>query len=128
MRLLVAAIPVVIISACATAPPAPSDVAFTNADFGAVPTNYEAIVKGYYDASLKDPDSVRYRSISTPQKQWIGTRGTESGQYGYLVCAVINAKNTYGAYVGYKTDAFLLRDGRIVRYVKDGTLGEVPLC
>jgi hypothetical protein len=35
--------------------------------------------------------------------------------FGFSVCAEINAKNSYGGYVGAQTYWFLFRDGKIAR-------------
>ena len=37
--------------------------------------------------------------------------------YGYAVCSLINAKNSFGAYIGYKLHFFLIKNGRIVQHM-----------
>lgn len=108
------------LTACQAVPPAPTDAQMARANFGAPPTDHVAIVKAYYGATLKDPGSAQYRTITDPVQFWLGVRGTQAGVYGYLVCATVNAKNSYGGYVGFKTDALLIRDGAVVRVMKDG--------
>jgi hypothetical protein len=95
----------------------PSREEAASADYGAFPNEYEQIVKSYYETRLKDPESVRYRSISHPKIFWLGSRFS-GARYGYMVCATLNAKNSYGAYVGFKTDGLLIRDGAIIQVVE----------
>lgn len=91
------------------------------ADYGSYPNNYEEITKNYYSHMLKDPDSAKYQSITTPKKFWMGNR-FEGAKYGYLVCATVNGKNSYGGYVGYSTDGLLIRNGSVIDYIEKGRL------
>jgi hypothetical protein len=84
-----------------------------NASYGAYPYNYEAIIKDWIFENLKDPESTRYRRISKPRKEYMFEYDPF---YGYSVCATINSKNSYGAYTGYKTYWFMIRDGKIARF------------
>lgn len=88
-----------------------------NADYGQYPANYESIVKGYYEMAAKDPDSLKYKEIRAPKKSWVNDFGTH--KFGYMSCVTVNGKNSYGAYVGYKTDGILIRDGQIIHVVRD---------
>lgn len=88
-----------------------------NADYGTYPNNYESIVKGYFDQVAKDPDSLKYREISKPRKSFVNDFGTH--KFGYMSCATVNGKNSYGAYVGYKTTGILIKDGQIIHVVND---------
>lgn len=105
-------IAVAMLSACAIKP-SPSELA--SADYGAYPDNYKEIVGGYESLRLKDPSSAVYQYMGMPQKAWNGLGGS---QYGYAVCAFINGKNSFGAYVGARPNYFLIRDGRVVRSVE----------
>lgn len=112
------------LAGCVTMP-TPEEV--SKADYGSYPSNYENVVKQHFDFILKDPDSVKYRSITTPQKYWLGDR-IDGVKYGYLVCATFNGKNSYGAYTGYSTDALLIKNGAVVLYVPDGNWWGRELC
>lgn len=83
-----------------------------NADYGSYPTNYEKIVKSYYEEVAKDPDSLKYRSISKPKKFYFRELATD--YFGYVTCAVVNGKNSYGAYVGYKLTGFIIHNDKII--------------
>jgi len=111
----------------APTPTSPSDADFAAANFGAYPSNSAAIIKAYYAGTLKDPDSATYRDFSEPKRYWMADR-FNGGLYGYLVCATYNAKNSYGGYVGYRTEGFFLRDGAIVRHIEDGRFAGTQVC
>jgi hypothetical protein len=81
--------------------------------------NYEATVRQYFRDYLSDPDSVRYREITPPQKASIkALAGTvfvrQSTLKGWTVTATIDARNSHGTYVGFKTYSFLFRGEKIV--------------
>ncbi len=87
-----------------------------NADYGTYPADYEAVVTVYMEKTLKDPESVRYREFSKPRKEHIITNiDAKEATYGYSVCVLVNAKNSYGGYTGNHQYWFFLRDGKIVR-------------
>lgn len=115
----------VFISGCATMP-TPEQAA--NADYGSYPSNYESIVKNYYNSILKDPGSANFQHISSPEKRWYGGNFMPA-KYGYLVCASVNAKNSYGGYVGYSTDGLFIRNGYVIDYFQNGMkLGTKLFC
>jgi hypothetical protein len=106
---------------------APTAEQISNANYGSYPTNYKKIVKAFYGGLLKDPDSARYQSITPPAQTWWGN-GISGVKYGYRVCATVNTKTTYGGYGGYKTDALMINNGRVIDYVPDGNLFGTDLC
>ena len=113
-----------LLTGCASAP---SQQEIASADYGSYPSNYESIVKGFYDNRLKDPNSVQYRTITGPRKFYLGNRFS-GAQYGYLVCATYNAKNGFGAYTGFDTDGLLLKDGVVTKYLQHGQWGAQQMC
>lgn len=75
-------------------------------DIGApVPDSYRDIVSSMLRSSLKDPYSVRDAQISAPSPLVGGAQG---------VCVRFNAKNSYGAYTGIDTKAFVFRGGKAI--------------
>jgi hypothetical protein len=124
MRHFVVALSLALLAGCASLPNSQQAAA---ADYGAFPSEYEQIVKSYYDNTLKDPGSAQYRSVTAPQKYWLGDRFT-GAQYGYLVCATLNAKNSYGAYIGFQTDALLIRNGVVIQYIPKGVWFARQVC
>ena len=102
--------------------PPPTATETANADYGPYPSDYENIVKAYYEARLKDPESARYKRIAPPQEYWYWRGAFQNPRYGYgwLVCATLNAKNSYGAYTGYDTDGLLIKHGLVIGFFADG--------
>ena len=109
MRVMLA----LLLAGCATVQ-APTDASMATADYGPAPANPEAMVRAFYAQALKDPDSALYRPLPPLKKMWIGNRLDPAGKYSYVACPTLNAKNAYGAYVGYQTEALFIRGGAIV--------------
>jgi hypothetical protein len=99
----------VLASGCASTQPTPEQLA--SADYGTYPENYQTVIKDFMSFALKDPESARYQ-FKEPYKGY-KTRGLLFGggveKYGWLVEAYINAKNSFGGYVGSKKYTFLFR-------------------
>jgi Lipocalin-like domain len=98
-------------------PPKPTHVAATK--YGDRPNYYNAAIRKYFLEHLKDPDSIQYRDITDPAQGYMtAITGTflmrETRNYGWTVRATINAKNSDGNYVGFKTYTFLFRGEQIV--------------
>lgn len=106
------------ISGCASVGPiAPTLEQLQSADYGAEPVTYKEGVQQFFDATLKDPSSIQYREVTVPEKGYMQTHSMMGGtkiNYGWLVKATVNAKNTYGGYVGFRTYSFLFRGSQIV--------------
>lgn len=98
------------LSGCAT-PPTAQELA--RLDYGPYPDNYEQIVRAYFDRNLKDPSSLQLRDgIPAPTQAWSKFMGDLKA--GYKICVTYNAKNSYGAYTGYSTEYFLIKNGEII--------------
>lgn len=92
-------------------------------DYGRYPTNYEEIVKPWYQTHLKDPDSAKFVSFSKPRKEnAVINVDKKEAAYGYSTCVSVNAKNSYGGYTGAQTTWFLIRNDQIVT-TRDMRLG-----
>jgi hypothetical protein len=76
-----------------------------------VPANYRGLVAAYLRKTLKDPYSVRDAEISGPTDIFVGliNGGTAPG-----VCVRMNAKNSFGGYIGIETSAGVIRNGEVV--------------
>lgn len=71
--------------------------------------------------SLKDPESARFRDVSLVPYQ-----------DGAVICGEVNAKNSYGGYVGYKrfvasTEEFLFAEDETGRYAEIGRASNAGL-
>lgn len=93
--------------------PISETVDLTNAEHGQFPENYEVLIKEWASTNLKDPDSAKYTRISKPRKEYMVVELKPF--FGYSTCATINAKNSYGGYIGNRNFWFMIRDGKIVR-------------
>ena len=94
----------------------------SSANYGIPPVNYEQTIKEYFESVLKDPESARYR-FSQPIKAYENEGllfGGKVAWLGYLVDTQVNAKNSYGGYVGYKPYVFLF-NGSQIRHVYEGS-------
>lgn len=84
----------------------------------AVPQNYRELVASSLRPTLKDPYSLRDAQISEPTTLPL-LLGTQA------VCVRFNAKNSYGAYTGLQTAAFVFSSGSARQVVAAGC-SDVP--
>lgn len=108
--IFVAALLSALIAGCASFTPQE----LSSFDYGPYPENYKDIIRGYIDARLKDPSSAILEYRAGPGQVWQKGSIISSKEYGWGVCLWINAKNSYGGYVGRRPYAFLIRNGAIV--------------
>ncbi|WP_239404412.1 YgdI/YgdR family lipoprotein [Aggregatibacter aphrophilus] len=95
-----------------------------NMDYGSYPENYEQTIRRYLARTLIDPNSLMIDGFSKPKKYLEITDrryNVVTDSYNpavflryYIVCARINAKNTYGGYTGWQDHIYYFRDGEIV--------------
>lgn len=128
MRFISSAVMMVTILFLTSCASMPTQQELASADYGGYPDNYEQIIKTYLEPLLKDPYSAEYRHLKGPEKQWASI--VAQSNYGYGVCYMINAKNSFGGFIGYKTHHFLIHDGVVVQHVyesgeKYDIMGEV---
>jgi ketosteroid isomerase-like protein len=99
-------------------------------DYGAIPTDYRRAVEQYFQKVLRYPESIDYREVTAPKQGFVKTVsgvfvGHDTYYYGWTVTATINAKNSFGGYVGFKTYTFLFRGERIVKTIAPAAEDEV---
>lgn len=104
------------LAGCVTAPPLPTAAQNDVADHGEMPQHYKEAISAYFDGTLKDPASVQYRNMTVPKKEFIRDSMLQGYKlnWGWLVSVDVNAKNSYGGYVGFQTYHFLFRGEIIV--------------
>jgi hypothetical protein len=91
------------------------------ADYGSYPSNYQGVIKKALARSLKDPNSAKYSEFTQPVKEYAIQNATEKKAiYGYAVCVLVNAKNSYGGYAGNERRWFFIRNGEVVREMSEG--------
>lgn len=107
-----------LLSACAPRYTAPSQAEIEAADAGEFPADYQDLIPRYMAASLIDPYSAQY-TFTAPQKGWIPPRWGEDPpavRFGWWVFGSVNAKNSFGGYVGARACRWFLRDGMVWMY------------
>ena len=118
MRLILSSIlfAVVSLAGCANNASIADPALIQDADYGPYPQNLEETVKNHFSMSLFDPFSAQYQ-IGKPYKGYLREapiKGGEPTVFGYIVNINVNAKNRYGAYVGWKGYRLMIRDDGVV--------------
>lgn len=87
------------------------------ANFGPAPENPEESILTWMNDTLKDPFSAQLEILAPPEKSWWGNLGSllypRDIHYCWLIKSRINAKNSFGGYIGWKRYNFFFRDGKI---------------
>lgn len=106
----------VFVSACASGPPVgPTGEPLSSSDFGSPPDSAEAVVRAFLRSKLKDPSSAQVEVLAGPRQLTVKGSVFGPSAYGWGICYELNAKNSFGAYTGYRKQALIWRDGRVVR-------------
>ena len=107
------------LTACQTTNPI-NQAIIANANYGPVPENAEQLVKDFMSNTLKDPFTAQYQFRGLPYKAYIRVApimGGKPAKFGYIQEAMINAKNSYGAYVGWKPYRVFIADGQAIKEI-----------
>lgn len=88
------------------------------------PTNFQNILPAKIKSNLKDPYSAQINLYSGP-KFTSFRPGFFADYYGYGVCYSVNAKNSYGGYVGERLFMFLMDGDKILW--RENQTGEVAI-
>lgn len=83
------------------------------ADVGSKPKNYKKLVEDAIRGQLKDPDSAKFSDMTIPHKEVMVEN--RNFVYGYSTCVNVNAKNSYGGYVGNQLYWVFIRDNKVLR-------------
>lgn len=85
---------------------------YASDDPGPFPDNYQALIGQYFMASLKDPMGMQISRVPppTPGSVWVGIQRGGNVQ-GWKTCVTYNAKNNFGAYVGFQSVTFYFKGG-----------------
>lgn len=68
----------------------------------------QAAIRAYLNRTAFDPESVQIREITPAQRMTWGGSLLWPKRTEVISCVTWNAKNRYGGYVGFQTDAFVL--------------------
>jgi hypothetical protein len=85
----------------------------------AAPPNYRALILAHLKNTLKDPYSVRSAEISDASPKFVGLL---NGGNRPAVCVKMNAKNSFGAYIGIQTHAYFFLNNEIAGAI-DNAIG-----
>lgn len=112
------------ISGCASTPTESEIAGF---DYGSPPdeATLEIQMMERLKRGLRDAETARFDRVGKPEKYWCKETGMATQKrllVGWRVVAYVNAKNAYGAYIGYKRYDFFFRDGQCVSYKSTETL------
>lgn len=117
-----------LLSACGTSMPTTTKPAPSSSvlDLTSVkPGNFNELATAYMNKMIKplmkDPDSAKIKLSGTLEKEVCSYQGRKYRTWNTLVG--INAKNSYGAYVGMKPYKLFFVDGEVVAYAYDVLLG-----
>lgn len=122
----------VLYTGCASAP---TNQEIQNANYGRAVNASDCIsvAKNFVANLMKDPNSAQFSDVKCYQG-WEGNvpiAGVTT-TYGYRFEGRVNAKNLFGAYVGYTPFTGIVRDdglgARVVRYCLVDTADEYGLC
>ncbi|MGR7280096.1 hypothetical protein ACU61T_16665 [Klebsiella aerogenes] len=107
----------IILGGCVSAP---NHEELSKADYGNLPENYQDLIKENMSGRLKDPYSAQYRFVE-PYKGWCKSGFTT--YYGWLVPFSLNAKNSYGGYVGNKSYLYIVNKNNAQDYTSSYQVG-----
>ncbi|MBN3071168.1 hypothetical protein H4F33_03345 [Pectobacterium brasiliense] len=82
-------------------------------DVGSKPSNYKKIIEDAIRDQLKDPESAKFSDMTTPRKEVMVEQS--NFVYGYSLCVYVNAKNSYGGYVGKQLYWVFMRNNQVLR-------------
>src|SRR3970040_782890 len=88
-----------LLGGCDTSPPTKEQMEAVN--YGPKPDNYQQIVHDYLRNRLTDPTAAIIDFKAGPTQMYQKDAVVRDLQFGWAVCAMVNDKNTRGAYTGF---------------------------
>lgn len=88
-------------------------------DYGPPPSDVEEVVRAYMNHYLKDPFSAHIE-VGTPFEGYTRKAPIQGGgiaQAGWVVPVRVNAKNSFGAYTGWKQMNLLVRSRQVLMII-----------
>ena len=108
---------------CDTTPPTKEEKESVN--YGPKPDNYQDIVRDYLRPRLTDPTAAIIDFKAGPTQLYQKDSVVRDLQFGWAVCAMVNDKNTMGAFTGFYPAVYFIRDGKVV--ASNGGPGDGPV-
>jgi hypothetical protein len=122
MRLVLTLVSVLLILSGCAAPTGPSGKEPSISDAGPYPSDSRQIMLQFLRTKLKDPSSAQVDMVGNTKFMTVKHSMLGPGGYGWGICADVNAKNSFGAFTGFRKWFVLWREGRIV--LSYGDLGD----
>lgn len=113
----------VMLGGCDTSPPTKEEMASVN--YGPKPDDYQRIIRDYLRNRLTDPTAAIIDFKAGPTHMYQKDAVFRDVQYGWAVCAMVNDKNTFGAYTGFYPAVYFIRNGKVV--ASNGGPGDGPV-
>ena len=113
----------VALGGCDTSPPSKEQRESVN--YGPKPDNYQDIIRDYVRPRLTDPTAAIIDYKAGPNQMYQKDAVVRELQFGWAVCAMVNDKNTRGAYTGFYPAVYFIRDGKVV--ASNGGPGDGPV-
>ena len=99
------------VASCQTGPPTTDELAHANYGSPISQEDAQAKATAWLQATLKDPDSMR--AEWSPVKQGWQRETLGDLHFGYRMAASVNAKNSFGGYVGARPYVFMFSNGAL---------------
>ena len=108
---------------CDTSPPTKEQMDSVN--YGPKPDNYQDIIRDYLRNRMTDPTAGIIDFKAGPTQMYQKDAVLRDVQFGWAVCAMVNDKNTRGAYTGFYPAVYFIRNGKVV--ASNGGPGDGPV-
>ena len=118
-----AALATATLSSCSSAP---TKEATINADYGLDMSSAQCIsaTEPVIAYGLKDPGSAQFRHGACIKDHWNSIPIMRMGiEFGWIQRGEVNAKNSFGAYVGFQPYKVLIKNGQAVRWCINDDIG-----
>ena len=112
-----------LLGACDTSPP--SKELMDSVNYGPKPDDYQQIVRDFLRNRLTDPTAAIIDFKAGPTQMYQKDAVVRDVQFGWAVCAMVNDKNTSGAYSGFYPAVYFIRNGKVV--ASNGGPGDGPI-
>ena len=86
------------------------------ANYGTYPADYKALIDAYQQSTLKEPASAVVQYLNEPSSGWTRAALGAPVVFGYRVCLIVHAKNSYSGYVGNLLTEVFIRNEKVVSY------------
>jgi len=108
---------------CDTSPPTKEQMDSVN--YGPKPDNYQEIIRDYLRPRLTGPTAAIIDYKAGPTHLYQKDAVFRDLQFGWAVCALVNDKNTMGAFTGFYPAVYFIRNGKVV--ASNGGPGDGPV-